>query len=63
MMFDLYKKDKLIAHFQFWDDAEDFIEELKRLNSNEIDRREFKVMINNAIPAINQIILFSYSYS
>ncbi len=49
MMFDLYKKDKLIAHFQFWDDAEDFIEELKRLNSNEIDRREFKVMINNDI--------------
>lgn len=46
-MFGLYKNKELIAEFKHWEDAVDFIEELKRLNPNEIDRRSFEVKIND----------------
>ncbi len=48
-MFGLYKNDKLLALFQFWEDAESFVEELKALNPNIIDRKNFTVRINNDI--------------
>lgn len=48
-MFDLYKNKKLIAKFKYWEDAVDFIEELKRLNPNEIDRRDYKVKSNRDV--------------
>ena len=48
-VFELYKNNNLIARFRFWEDSVDFIEELKRLNSYEVDRRDFKVKIKNDI--------------
>lgn len=48
-MFSLYKNDELIAEFRHWEDAVDFIEELKRLNPYEVDRRNFEVKINNDV--------------
>lgn len=46
-MFCLYKNKKLIAYFYCWEDAVDFIEELKNLNHDFIDRRNFKIISNN----------------
>lgn len=46
-MFVLYKNQKPLARFQFWEDAEDFVNELKRLNPNEIDRRQFVIKCYN----------------
>ena len=48
-MFNLFKNNKLIAKFKFWEDAVEFVEELRRLNPNEIDRRLFEVKCNNDI--------------
>lgn len=44
----LYKNDKVLL-YGLWEDLIDFVEELKRLNQDFIDRREFKVNdINNS---------------
>lgn len=45
-MFVLYKKDVPLLHGCI-EDLEFFVEELKRLNSNEVDRREFKIISKN----------------
>ncbi len=47
--FALYKNNKLIGVAKHFEDLEDFIEELKRLNKNWIDRREFKIMSGNEV--------------
>lgn len=39
----LYKKDKLFLR-GMWEDLENFVEELKILNSKWIDRRDFKIL-------------------
>ena len=44
----LYKKDKMLIA-GYWEDLEYFVEELKRLNPECIDRREFTIRIGNEI--------------
>lgn len=45
----LYKNNKVLL-YGLWEDLIDFVEELKKLNQDFIDRREFKVTdINNSI--------------
>ena len=39
----LYKQDKLLL-IGLWEDLIDFVESLKKLNNDFIDRREFKVL-------------------
>ena len=39
----LYKKDNLIL-IGMWEDLIDFVEELKKINNDFIDRREFTVL-------------------
>ena len=39
----LYKKDKCLLR-GMWEDLENFVEELKELNSKYVDRREFKII-------------------
>lgn len=39
----LYKKDKLFLR-GMWEDLENFVEELKILNSKWVDRRDFKIL-------------------
>ncbi len=42
----LYKDDKLLL-IGLWEDLIDFVEELKKLNNDFIDRREFKVLYHD----------------
>lgn len=39
----LYKNDKCILR-GMWEDLENFVEELKELNSRFVDRKEFKIV-------------------
>lgn len=39
----LYKNEKCLLR-GMWEDLIDFVEELKELNSNYVDRREFKIL-------------------
>lgn len=39
----LYKNDKLLLR-GMWEDLEVFVEELKKINPNFVDRREFKIL-------------------
>lgn len=39
----LYKNDKLLLK-GLWEDLEDFVEELKKLNPNFVDRRTFTII-------------------
>ena len=41
-MFILLKNDKPLLRSKYWEDLENFVEELKDLNKNYVDRREFK---------------------
>ncbi len=47
--FALYKNKKILGVAKYFEDLEDFVEELKRLNKNFVDRREFKIMSGNEI--------------
>ena len=38
----LYKNNKCLLR-GMWEDLENFVEELKKLNKNFVDRREFKI--------------------
>lgn len=40
----LYKNDRLLM-YGMWEDLVDFVEEIKRMNTDFIDRREFKVIL------------------
>ena len=31
-----------------WEDLEQFVEDVKKLNANEIDRRQFKIKLSNS---------------
>lgn len=42
-MFTLYKNNKPILNGRYWEDFVEFVEELKKLNKNFVDRREFSV--------------------
>lgn len=44
----LYKKDKMLIA-GYWEDLEYFVEELKRLNPECINRREFTIRIGDEI--------------
>lgn len=39
----LYKDDRLLLR-GMWEDLESFVEELKELNPNFVDRRDFKIL-------------------
>ena len=41
--FALYKNEKLLFVSKHWEDLEEFVEELKKLNKKTIDRREFTI--------------------
>lgn len=41
--FGLYKKNKLLFVARYWEDLDEFVEELKKLNKKYIDRREFTI--------------------
>lgn len=47
--FALYKNNKILGVGKYFEDLEDFVEELKRLNKNFVDRREFKIKSGNEI--------------
>lgn len=47
--FALCKNGKILGIAKYFEDLEYFVEELKRLNSKWIDRREFKIMSGNEI--------------
>lgn len=47
--FALYKNDKILGVAKYFEDLEDFVEELKRLNKNRVDRREFKIVSGDQI--------------
>ncbi len=46
-MFVLYKKGKAILSCKHWEDLVEFVDELKKLNKEFVDRREFVVMNYN----------------
>lgn len=48
-MFLLYKNNKILLIAKYFEDLQDFVEELKRLNKSTIDRREFKIANENKI--------------
>ena len=41
--FGLYKNNKLLFVARYWEDLDEFVEELKRLNKKYVDRREFTI--------------------
>ena len=47
--FALVKDNKILMVAKSWEDLEYFVEELKRLNPEFVDRREFKVVSGNEI--------------
>ncbi len=47
--FALYKNDKILGVAKYFEDLEDFVEELKRVNKNWVDRRDFKIVCGNEI--------------
>ena len=50
-MFELWAFGKKIANGKHWEDIEDFINELKELNPNTVDRRNYKVLYDGIIYA------------
>lgn len=48
-MFELWAFNKMIARGKHWEDIEDFINELKKLNPNTVDRRNYKVICNGDV--------------
>lgn len=47
--FGLYKKDELLFVARYWEDLQEFVEELKKLNKKWVDRREFSIRSGNEI--------------
>ena len=47
--FALTKNNKILGVAKYFEDLEDFVEELKRLNPQMIDRRDFKIISGNEI--------------
>ncbi len=47
--FALYKNKKILGGAKHFEDLEDFVEELKRLNPKWVDRREFTIRTGNEI--------------
>jgi len=47
--FILYKNNEIIATAEHFENLEEFVEELKKLNSKLIDRREFVIMNKKAV--------------
>ena len=41
--FGLYKNNELLCVAKYWEDLQDFVEELKKLNKKYVDRREFTI--------------------
>lgn len=48
----LYKNGKLIMVAKYYEDLEEFVEELKRLNPKWVDRREFEVRMGEDVMKI-----------
>jgi hypothetical protein len=48
-MFELWAFNKMIARGKHWEDIEDFINELKKLNPNTVDRKNYKIMCNGEV--------------
>lgn len=42
--FALCKKNKILGIAKYFEDLEDFVEELKKLNPKWVDRRDFKII-------------------
>lgn len=47
-MFELIKNGKVLMLGRHWEDLEQFVEDVKKLNANEIDRRQFKIKLSNS---------------
>lgn len=47
--FALYKNGEILLTAKYWEDLEDFVEELKKLNPKWIDRREFTIRSGDEI--------------
>lgn len=47
--FALVKDNKILMVAKFYEDLEEFVEELKKLNPRWIDRRDFRVVSGNEI--------------
>jgi hypothetical protein len=47
--FALYRKEKIITVAKYYEDLEEFVEELKKLNPRWIDRREFTIRCKDEI--------------
>ncbi len=47
--FALTKNNKILGVAQYFEDLEDFVEELKKLNPKMIDRRDFKIVSGDEI--------------
>lgn len=47
--FALTKNEKILLVAKYFEDLEEFVEELKKLNPKTIDRREFKVISGQEI--------------
>ncbi len=47
--FALYKNDELLFVTKYWEDLQDFVEELKKLNKKYVDRRDFTIKSGNEI--------------
>ena len=47
--FALIKDNEILFVAKYFEDLEDFVEELKKLNPKTIDRRDFKVVSGNEI--------------
>ena len=48
-MFTLYRYEKPILNYCYWEDLVDFVEELKALNKKYLDRGIFTVRSNNEV--------------
>lgn len=49
VQFALYKNEKILCVAEHWEDLDNLVEELKKLNQDEIDRRDFAIMSGDEI--------------
>ncbi len=47
--FALYKNNKILLVAKYFEDLEYFVEKLKKINPNTIDRREFKIISGDEV--------------
>lgn len=47
-MFELIKNNEILMTGKYWEDLEQFVEDVKKLNPHEIDRRQFKIKFMNS---------------